>query len=155
MLVDGWPNVVVQAYQFPVDIQRCPILRTLDFLLDTLYQIQVLATVRQHLQILHSHEMKHTFFSGHFTIQRKRKQLAFNSTNEKTIQTCRVVHNDNHSCPAPRLSRTAVWWAPWPMCWWTSRIRAMGFISKRCWTRRDKKRRQVQITCLRIINQQS
>ena len=109
MLVDGWPNIVVQTYQFPVDIQRCPILRTLDFLLDILYQIQVLATVHQHLQILHSHEMKHTFFSGYFTIQRKRKQLAFNSTNEKAIQTCRVVHNDNHSWAEVRLFRTVSW----------------------------------------------
>ena len=32
---------------------------------------------------------------------------AFNSTNEKAIQTSRVVHNDNHSCPAAPSCRTA------------------------------------------------
>ena len=116
MLVNGYPDVVVQAYQFPVDIQRCPILRTLDFLLDTLYQIQVLATVHQHLQILHSHETKHTFFSGYFTIQRKIKQSAFNSTNEKALQTYCVVHNGNHSCQAALFCRTASWLERSPMC---------------------------------------
>ncbi len=73
----------------------------------TLYQIQVLATVHQHLQILHSHRTKRTFFSGYSTIRRKIKQSVFYSTNEKGFQTYRVVHNADHSCQVRQSCRTA------------------------------------------------
>ena len=75
------------------------------------------------------------FFKQHAPIKLFRLQPIFLiiPTSCRNTSKNSVVHNDNHSCPAHPLSKTASWWVLSPMCSSIHRIRGTAFSLKTCW----------------------